>query len=169
MDQKDAMKPARVPKTFDIAGALGSIGNDALGRTAKLLYGPVGKLFALQHILQQLPGVQAGYVNLVPNSTWPNYDDFVAGPVPENVPDEEKVRADVNNFLAGSISYWKWVDRARQIRQSGTRQECVGNLSVALNVGAAYAAGMTSANTVLSLIPTAGVLIGAPAKELWVL
>ncbi len=36
-------------------------------------------------------------------------------------------------------------------------------------MGNAYAFGMASSNTLLSLIPTAGVLIGAPARELWVL
>ena len=58
--------------------------------------------------------------------------------------------------------------RAEVIRSSGSRESCVGNLSVALaDVGAAYSAGAQGASTLLSLMPTAGALIGAPAKELW--
>ncbi|KAH8796380.1 hypothetical protein BGZ57DRAFT_998130 [Hyaloscypha finlandica] len=46
---------------------------------------------------------------------------------------------------------------------------CVGNLSIALSeVGSAYAASSNGASTLLTLIPTAGALIGAPARELWV-
>ena len=47
---------------------------------------------------------------------------------------------------------------------------CVGNLSVALRqVGAAYEASSNGSTALLTLLPTAGALIGAPTKELWVL
>ncbi len=157
-------------RSFQLLKALDLVMRGAVKRGIKLISKPICRIFALHHILQQIPGVQSAYIDLTPNATTPSYNNFVAGPPPDVPPsDEEKVKADVNNFVATSIYYGLWVDRARQIRSTGRREDCVGNLSVALNVGAAYSAGMTGANTVLSLIPTAGVLIGAPAKELWVL
>ncbi len=130
---------------------------------------PLARIVALNHLLVQIPKTQAVYLAL--DTTDPNYNIFVAGPLPveDGTSREQKVQADVNNFLASSTSFAAWMERARQIRISGDRAFCVGNLSVALDVGAAYAAGMTGANTLLSLVPTAGVLIGPSAKELWVL
>jgi hypothetical protein len=155
------------PVGFQARKAIGIILSGAVKRCIKIVSGPITQLFALQHLLQHLPGVIAGYLSL--NTSDPDYNTFVAGPLAGSPSDESKVEADVNNFVTNGILFSTWVERARQIRLSGKRSECVGNLSVALNVGAAYALGMSSSNTLLSLIPTAGVLIGAPAKELWVL
>ena len=71
---------------------------------------------------------------------------------------------------SSSLLYEEWADRGRRIRNAGSKEFCIGNLSVALDsLGAAYAAGSQGAGVLLTLIPTASVLIGAPAKELWVL
>lgn len=61
-----------------------------------------------------------------------------------------------------------WQGQARSIRSGINRAECFGNLSLALSsigpIGAYEASGASGA---LSLLPTAGALIGTPAKELW--
>lgn len=100
------------------------------------------------------------------NSSNPSYDVFVASPSNDNT-----VQADVNDYLAVNFGFFRdWQNRAHQIRMSRDHAYCVGNLSVALqDVGAAYAAGSSGASGLLTLIPTAGALIGAPARELWVL
>lgn len=72
--------------------------------------------------------------------------------------------------MATQLDWTSWRDRANEIRKSGSKAYCIGNLSLALNgLGAAYQAGAAGATTLLTLLPTAGALIGAPAKELWVL
>ncbi len=153
---------------FSAYRALGIVLSDAGRRTGKLAAAPLIRLFALQHLLHHTPGVAyAGYVN---TSSGIDYANFEAGPVPNPMPDtNDLVGADINSFLSATIDFQPWVERASQIRSSGNRGFCIGNLSIALAVGNAYAFGMASSNTLLSLIPTAGVLIGAPARELWVL
>lgn len=153
---------------FRLSRALNDILADLARRSVRLVSGPFTRLFALQHILHSIPGAWAGYIDLATAGN--GYGYFVPGPVPDPSPSaEDLVSADVHNFISTSMNYGQWVDRATQIRSSGIREYCVGNLSVALAVGPAYAFGMAGSNTLLSLIPTAGVLIGAPAKELWVL
>jgi hypothetical protein len=81
-----------------------------------------------------------------------------------------------SSILASDISVMyelvhlkNWKLRASRIR-SGTREQCLGNLSLALaQVGPVYQAEAGGASGALTLLPTAGALIGAPAKELWVL
>jgi hypothetical protein len=71
--------------------------------------------------------------------------------------------------LATPFDFSAWKDRGRIIR-AGTRRECFGNLSIALaQVGPVLSSETAGASGALSLLPTAGALIGAPAKELWVL
>lgn len=162
------MRSSQTSPGFRTREALGFIASDVGKRTLKLVSGSLTHLFTLLHLIHYIPSTDAGYLSL--NDANPNYGDFVAGPESEPTPNQTAlVQADINNFISTSMFYSSWVARAKAIRSSGRRDECVGNLSVALNVGAAYQAGMSSSNTLLSLIPTAGILIGAPAKELWVL
>lgn len=52
----------------------------------------------------------------------------------------------------------------------GTQEQCFGNLSLALgSIGPIVSASSSGASGALTLLPTAGALIGAPAKELWIL
>ena len=61
-----------------------------------------------------------------------------------------------------------WQGQARGIRSGINRAECYGNLSLALSsIGPIAAYEANGASGALSLLPTAGALIGAPAKELW--
>jgi hypothetical protein len=110
-----------------------------------------------------LPKVAALYPYL--DTSKPSYNGFIASPS-----NGSKVQADIENFLSVGGGFQDWQHRAEAIRRTGNPAFCIGNLSVALSdVGSAYAASANGASTLLTLIPTAGALIGAPAKELWVL
>lgn len=62
-----------------------------------------------------------------------------------------------------------WDARGERIRSGATTLGCLGNLSWALeNLGQLNAAEYSGAAGALSLLPTAGALIGAPAKEKWI-
>ncbi|KAF2428630.1 hypothetical protein EJ08DRAFT_322086 [Tothia fuscella] len=89
--------------------------------------------------------------------------DFI--PKPSN---SSKVVSDVGNrYELPNLDTWRL--RANRIR-SGNRVECLGNLSLALaQISPVYQAEAGGASGALTLLPTAGALIGAPAKELWVL
>lgn len=109
------------------------------------------------------PTAVPGYPHL--NSSTPTYNDFTL-----NTSDSLTVLADSTYFIDRSIGFDQWRDRARKIRDAGSPIYCSGNLSIALTqVGAAHQASASGSTTLLTLLPTAGALIGAPAKELWVL
>jgi len=83
-----------------------------------------------------------------------------------------------NNTLTASdvysmthlFDFAAWRARGTQIRSGRNRAECFANLSTVLgSVGPLYSSETNGASGALSLLPTAGALIGAPAKELWVL
>ncbi|KAF2026293.1 hypothetical protein EK21DRAFT_74485 [Setomelanomma holmii] len=98
-------------------------------------------------------------------SSNPNYYDFTL-----NTSTIPSVEADTTYFEAGNMQYKQWTGRAKRIRDAGSPEYCSGNLSVALaGVGEAYRASASGSTSLLTLLPTAGALIGAPAKELWVL
>jgi hypothetical protein len=110
-----------------------------------------------------VPTPAPGYPNL--DSETPNYYDFTL-----NTSTNATVIADSTYFSAGNIQYAQWASRARKIRDASQDAYCYGNLSLALSeVGAAYQASSSGSTSLLTLLPTAGALIGAPAKELWVL
>ncbi|KAF2105168.1 hypothetical protein BDV96DRAFT_535432 [Lophiotrema nucula] len=95
----------------------------------------------------------------------PSYANFISTPS-----NDTTVKADIAHFGGPGLGFNAWSHRATIIRSSGTAAMCTGNLSVALgDVGAAYQASSSGSTTLLTLLPTAGALVGAPAKELWVL
>lgn len=111
------------------------------------------------------PTPSPGYPNLDNTSPNPSYHDFILEPS-----QDAKVRVDSVYFEDRKIGYPQWAHRAQKIRDAGSPVYCSGNLSVALmEVGAAYQASSNGSTNLLTLLPTAGALIGAPAKELWVL
>jgi len=68
------------------------------------------------------------------------------------------------------FNFSAWRQRGLAIRSASNRAQCYGNLSLALSeVGSLYQAGSSGASGALTLLPTAGALIGAPAQELWIL
>jgi hypothetical protein len=92
------------------------------------------------------------------------FNEFVARPS-----NDSKVLADVQSLLT-PFTFGEWRRRGLEIRKGENRAQCFGNLSLALSeIGSLYQAGSAGASGALTLLPTAGALIGAPAKELWVL
>ena len=72
--------------------------------------------------------------------------------------------------MLNPFDFHLWRLRGLEIRSGENRAQCFGNLSLALSeIGSLYQAGSSGASGGLTLLPTAGALIGAPAKELWVL
>lgn len=69
----------------------------------------------------------------------------------------------------GSLDFHNWVDRGMTIRQGDSVYQCLANLTVALElVGQLNAAEYNGAAGALSLLPTAGALLGAPTREMWI-
>jgi hypothetical protein len=68
---------------------------------------------------------------------------------------------------ASSFDFAAW-KHCGQIIRTGTRRECFGNLSIALAKIGTVRASETAGDSggALSLLLTAGALIGAPAKDL---
>ncbi|OAL47923.1 hypothetical protein IQ07DRAFT_108064 [Pyrenochaeta sp. DS3sAY3a] len=111
------------------------------------------------------PAPIPGYPHLDATNPNPSYHDFTL-----ETSLDPKVRVDSVHFEDRTIRFPQWVGRAQRIRGAGNPIYCSGNLSIALmEVGAAYQASSNGSTTLLTLLPTAGALIGAPAKELWVL
>ena len=156
-----ACQQQKAPREFSISRAIVDVCSSASFRA---LRAASNIQYALFSALFVLPKASADYPNLS-NNTSSNYNDFT--PSQSN---DSRVLADISNFKATSIGFPEWQAWAHTIRASGGVAQCVGNLSIALSeVGSAYAASSNGASTLLTLIPTASALIGAPARELWVL
>lgn len=89
--------------------------------------------------------------------------DFV--PTPSN----DTITVDDVNWITRPFNFTSYRQAGDAIR-SGTTRQCFGNLSLALgSIGPISSASSSGASGALTLLPTAGALIGAPAKELWIL
>ena len=72
-------------------------------------------------------------------------------------------------FLVGMFSWRNWSATADAIRIGANRRQCLTNLSLTLStIGPLTASETSGSSGALTLLPTAGALIGAPTKELWV-
>ena len=91
-------------------------------------------------------------------------------PTSTAVSKESTVQEDINR--ESNFSLDDWAERGQNIRSRGgsnATEKCLRNLSVALKgLGSLNAAEYSGSAAALSLLPTAGALIGAPTKELWV-
>ncbi|KAL8717703.1 MAG: hypothetical protein Q9225_005079 [Loekoesia sp. 1 TL-2023] len=87
------------------------------------------------------------------------------------VPDSGTIRDDINH-ASGWFFMDAWDKRGKLIRAGkgpNSTDYCLGNLSIALHqLGTLSSAEYNGAAGALSLLPTAGALIGSPTKELWV-
>lgn len=71
--------------------------------------------------------------------------------------------------LVNLFNYSAWSGKANAIRYGTSRQQCLANLSIAISAtGSLTEAGASGASGALTLLPTAGALIGTPTRELWV-
>ncbi|KAI9765619.1 MAG: hypothetical protein M1839_005413 [Geoglossum umbratile] len=90
---------------------------------------------------------------------------FTFGPQASN----DTASAEDAHALTNLFDFHSWRARGSFIRSGQNRANCLGNLSLVLSqAGPLVAAETSGASGALSLLPTAGALIGAPAKELWV-
>lgn len=69
----------------------------------------------------------------------------------------------------GNLHLDIWVNRGMTIRGGNSVYQCLANLTAALElVGQLNAAEYNGAASALSLLPTAGALLGAPTREMWI-
>lgn len=137
------------PKPFTIEALARYLAKDALKRTIIVITRLERRLLSLAPLF---PVVAAAQTNLTLGE--PSNDTVVASDI---------------SSLGTPFDFEAWRSRGKQIRQ-GSRNECFGNLSIALSqVGPVLSSETAGAAGALSLLPTAGALIGAPANELWVL
>lgn len=69
----------------------------------------------------------------------------------------------------GSLDFQNWVNRGMTIRQGDSVYQCLANLTAALDlVGQLNASEYNGAAGALSLLPTAGALLGSPTREMWI-
>lgn len=86
-------------------------------------------------------------------------------PVPTLTPQQAE-SVDQEN---GNLDFSNWVDRGMTIRGGGSDYQCLANLTAALElVGQLNNAEYSGAAGALSLLPTAGALLGAPTREMWI-
>ncbi|KAF2869416.1 hypothetical protein BDV95DRAFT_577273 [Massariosphaeria phaeospora] len=155
-------------KGYVFVSSLRHVAADATIRSQAVLVNLQTSIFGAILLLPKafgtpLPVPDPGYPLL--ESPEHSYLEFEATPS-----NDTTVIADSLYFSDRTLQFRWWMSRAAKIRSSGDFARCTGNLSMALTeVGAAYQTSSNGSTSLLSLLPTAGALIGAPAKELWVL
>lgn len=78
------------------------------------------------------------------------------------------IKSDVKDLVA-LFDFFAWSKTASSIRAGTSRGQCLANLSTAIAAyGPLTVADDNASSGALTLLPTAGALIGAPTKELWV-
>lgn len=131
--------------------------------------GRAGKYFCIVLILlsMMLSDVSAGYamVSGVTSTQW-------FKPIPTSLMSNdtaELIWESIGNETGG-FNLHAWTERGMLVRSGGEDLYCLGNLTWALiNTGPLKSAEYSDAAGTLALLPTAGVLIGTPSKELWLL
>ncbi|KAI1127133.1 hypothetical protein F5Y10DRAFT_293119 [Nemania abortiva] len=74
------------------------------------------------------------------------------------------------NQEGGGFDFYNWINRGMTIRGGDSVYSCLANLTAALElVGQLNQAEYNGAAGALSLLPTAGALLGAPTREMWIL
>lgn len=156
MPSPNPPNPGSQTVPFSLTKSTGHIAKDLSRRTFSILTRLERGLLSLIPLLPLVAAQDANAGNNTANETLgqPSNDTLV----------ESDIQA-----LGTPFDYSAWKQRGQIIR-AGSRRECFGNLSIALaQVGPVLASETAGASGALSLLPTAGALIGAPAKELWVL
>jgi len=134
---------------FQPCSAFIFLGRDAIRRTQII------RRYALSTTLLVLAFVHKAYASTAAAPTSPNSIDSA-------------VWDDVHS-LVDPFSWRAWSQRVTDIRQNVTRNQCLANLSLVLSaVGSLENASTNGSSGALTLLPTAGALIGSPTKELWV-
>lgn len=144
--------------------ALLRIGSDALSRIQFALGSSLNLLIAAVGLL---PVAYAQTPELDNNSTLVPPDGSIDFAPTHN--DTISIQRSVA-WESGWFNIQAWDQRGRDIRSGSTKSECLGNLTYAIStLGALSSAEYGGAAGALSLLPTAGALIGSPTREMWVL
>jgi len=108
------------------------------------------------------------------NDAPPNTNIFTPTVIPPGAtftPQPPSLQVDIDHE-SGWFYIKSWMARGKLIRSGSgpnATEYCLGNLSLALSsLGSLNGAEYGGAAGALSLLPTAGALIGSPTKELWV-
>ena len=136
-------------ESFLPSSALRYLGRDAVHRS-KIICRRMGS--SRMSLLALIPRVSAALnaTTGLTNTTDPTVEDDV-------------------EFLVGMFSWRNWSATADAIRIGANRRQCLTNLSLILStVGPLTQSETSGSSGALTLLPTAGALIGAPTKELWV-
>ncbi|KAL9010712.1 MAG: hypothetical protein Q9173_004382 [Seirophora scorigena] len=145
------------------------IASDALRRVRHISINTHGGFIFMCSLLP-MASAQAP-VNIVAKPNTVLFTPTVVEPDSTWVPDPGSIQDDVDR-VSGWFFMSAWDKRGNLIRQgSGPNSTlyCLGNLSIALHqLGTLNAAEYNGAAGALSLLPTAGALIGSPTIELWV-
>lgn len=155
-----------------LPSALQHIGRDVLLRSKRICTDARKAAFC---VLALLPTTSATSVTSSGSTPASSYlvNPYATAPPNNNLFNTTQYTTDdVNNAVneeAGWFYLLAWNRRGEQIRSGFNNRECLGNLSIALSlVGNLNQAEYSGASGALSLLPTAGALIGSPSKELWI-
>ncbi|KAL8832879.1 MAG: hypothetical protein Q9170_004699 [Blastenia crenularia] len=143
---------------FLVRKALGNIAADTVRRSG-LVCRRLGSSLGL--LLIGTHGVAASPINSQPadNSTSSN----------SSTPADILMYTPEAKYLTGNFNWKSWNRRADDIRHNVGRAQCMLNLNSVLKAMEPLEMNGTSGSSgALTLLPTAGALIGAPTKELWV-
>ena len=148
------LQPPSQSRPFSLSLAISHIANETLERfgrvTSRIEYLAVGMISLLPAVQAQVGDPYASSFNATPSN-------------------DTKIQEDITSMVE-LFNFTAWKHRGDLIRDGNSRSQCAGNLSLALTeLGNLFSAEAGGASGALSLLPTAGALIGAPAKELWVL
>lgn len=134
---------------FQPCSTLAFLGRDAIRRIRTIRHYAISSIFLL------LAFVHKAYASNAAPQTSPNSTDAA-------------IWEDVY-YLVNLFSWRDWSQRATDIRQKVSRDQCLANLNLVLSaVGPLANASTNGSSGALTLLPTAGALIGSPTKELWV-
>ncbi|KAI4137528.1 MAG: hypothetical protein LQ341_005110 [Variospora aurantia] len=144
--------------------------SDALYRIRRFNKGAQNLTVFAYSLLPVAAAQAAGIQNSNPNTVL--FTPTALDPESTRVPDSGSIQDDIDR-ATGWFFMSAWNERGNLIRQASgpnSTAYCLGNLSVALHqLGTLNSAEYNGAAGALSLLPTAGALVGSPTKELWVL
>ncbi|KAI4287940.1 MAG: hypothetical protein L6R35_002802 [Caloplaca aegaea] len=143
--------------------------SDALYRIRRFNKGAQNLTVFAYSLLPVAAAQAAGIQNSNPNTVL--FTPTALDPESTRVPDSGSIQDDIDR-ATGWFFMGAWNERGNLIRQASgpnSTAYCLGNLSVALHqLGTLNGAEYNGAAGALSLLPTAGALVGSPTKELWV-
>ena len=140
--------------------ALNSIAADALHRSG-VICRRIGSHFSFVLI-----GIPSAIASPIESLSFENSAALNASTAADNSTNP----AEDVKYLTGAFDWKYWNQRADGIRHNVDRTQCMVKLNAVLSaIGPLEQASTNASSGALTLLPTAGALIGAPTQELWML